>query len=616
MKNQSQFANKAITELLRDIASAYLLKGENRFKIIAYENAATAVEHATRELRDLWQEGKLRIIPGIGPSIAAHLDELFTKGSAKHFDEVLKDIPPSVFRLMKVPGIGPKKAYKLVIAFKFFNVETIFEDVVHAAQEGRIATLETFGEKSQTDILEAIERYRKNSHHEERMPLPYAYKMAQHIIQYLKKHPMVKRADALGSLRRMVPTIGDIDIAVQTKIKNKNENIKNGEQEIISYFIAYPDKIAVDNAGDKKASIIIPPNIRVDLRIQNEESYGSMLQYFTGSKGHNIKLREYALKKGLSLSEWGIKEVQNNKDKVKSKNVEKEDSIKEFKTEEAFYQFLGVPYIPPEIREGTNEIDLALKNKLPKLVEVKDIKGDFHIHSSYDLHPSHDFGANTYLEIAQKGYELGYEYVGFADHNPKITGVSEDEIIAIMKTRKQHIDKVFSTPHAKCSKYFIGLETDILPSGELALPKEAIEYVDYLIVSVHSSFNMDIKAMTKRVLKAMSYPKVKILGHPTGRLLGKREGFELDWEQIFSHAAQHTIALEINSWPQRLDLPDSLVREGKAAGVKFFINTDAHANSHMDNMLYGVSVARRGWLEKADVVNTGSVKKIMEWFSQ
>jgi len=596
----NKFSNKEIAHLLRSIAAVYLLTGVNRFRIIAYEKAADSIEHLTRELKDIWQDGKLFDIPSIGSSIGSHLDKYFKTGKSKHFDSILKKVPNTVFVLMQIPTIGPKKAYKLVRALKLFDSTTVVEDLKKACLAGKIAQLETFGEKSQKDILEAISLYERKFSKTDRMPLPYAFEIAKEIIEYLKKNSQIKRVDALGSLRRMVSTIGDIDIAIQ--IKNQRSKIKSNYEEIIKYFTSYPRKIRVDNAGERKASIIVTSNIRVDLRVQDEKSYGSMLQYFTGSKAHNINLREYALKKGLSLSEYGIKKL-----KVKSEELK----VAKFDTEEKFYKFLGLQYIPPEIREGTNEIETAELQKIPKFIEIKDIKGDLHIHSSYDLKPSHDLGKNSYKEIVEKADQLGYQYVGFADHNPKIADLTEKEIIEIMKLRNYEIRNQLH--NVKKVRFFIGLEVDIKPEGKIALPEKAIDYVDYLIVSVHSVFKLDVKSMTSRVLKAINYPKVKILGHPTGRLLDRREGYELEWPKVFEYCKKKNIALEINSLPKRLDLPDLLVREGLNCGVKFVIDTDAHANSQMDGMFYGVSVARRGWCGKNDIINTESYEDFKKW---
>ena len=610
MSSSEKYTNKSIAELLRNIAAAYTLKFEQerniRFKIIAYEKAADAIEHLSREIRDVWQEGKLLKVPGIGPGIGTALNEYFEKGESQHFNEVLKGVPPSVFILMKVPGIGPKKAFRLVMHFGFTMAETVVSDVRNAALSNKISTLEGFGKKSQADILEALELFERHDRREERMPMPYAFEIAAEVEAYLKQLPEVQQVDALGSLRRRVSTIGDIDIAVMAE----NEHSK----KIVDHFLQYPGKRSIEGAGDRKASILAAGNIRIDLRVQDAETYGSMLQYFTGSKAHNIQLREFALKKGKSLSEYGI--VKASKEELRDKKEDKklrpyeDPTLETFKTEEAFYGHLGLPYIPPEIREGTEEIQAALKNKLPSLIELTDIKGDFHMHTSFDIKTSHDLGVNSAEELMEKAKKFGYSYMGFSDHNPKISGLSADEATHVLKARKEHFDQVLPPLGLP---YFIGLEVDILPSGEIAFPPQAIDYVDYLIVSLHSSLRMEIGQMTERVLKALTYPKVKIFGHPSGRLLGKREGADIKWDQVFSYAVDHDIALEINSSPSRLDLSDTLVREAKERGAKFFIDTDAHAVEHMDFMKYGVYVARRGWLTKEDVINTWPMEEMKNW---
>lgn len=595
-RQQNAFSNKAIAHILRSVAAVYQLKNELFFKIVAYQRAADVVEKLTRELKDIWQDGALTNIDGIGPSIASHLDEYFRTGTSKHFKKILSKVPATVFELMKVPSIGPKKAYKLVQNLNLKNSDMVFQDLEEACLEGRVAKIPSFGERSQKEILEALALYHKRVSHTERMPLPYAFSLVEEIVSYLKKHLRVKRVDPLGSLRRMVATIGDIDISAQ--VENTFAN------EVVAYFVQYPKKISIDNAGEKKASIIVSPGIRVDLRIQDKKRYGSMLQYLTGSKSHNIKLREHALKKGFSLSEYGLTAV-NKKEKKLA-----------FQREEDLYSFLGLQYIPPEIREGTDELERAKNNNIPQLVEARDIKGDMHIHSSYDLQTSHDVGAASYQEIMNYGMHLGYEYVGFSDHNPKVTGIKNTEIVAIVKKRKEYIDKLFPTKKFERSKYFIGLEVDILSDGKIALPQEAIKYVDYIIISIHSSFTMNIKTMTKRVLEALKYDKVRILGHPTGRLINKREGIEVAWEKVFEVCKNNRIALEINSYPERLDLPDMIVHQAVEAGVSLIINTDAHANSHMDNMAYGVSVARRGWCKKHDIINTKQYSDFKKWLIQ
>ncbi|QQS43341.1 hypothetical protein IPM65_04235 [Candidatus Roizmanbacteria bacterium] len=612
---EDTYSNKQVARLLRNIAAAYTLIGDptskdgkvSRFRIIAYEKAADAIEHLSREIRDIWQEGKLYKVPGIGPGIGSALEEFFEKGESSHFNQVLKGIPPSVFKLMDVPGIGPKKAFRLMMQFGITDEETVIGDLRNIAKTGQIAELEGFGQKSQDDIIEALDVYERRDRREERMPLPYAFEVSEEISKHLAELKEVQQIDLLGSLRRRVSTIGDIDISVMAEIDDS--------KKIVDHFLKYPGKRSIEGAGDRKASILAAGNVRMDLRVQEKESYGSMLQYFTGSKAHNIRLREYALKKGYSLSEYGLKAARGTKLEAKGEGVTKSkhpdgEEILTFETEQSLYEFLGLQYIPPEMREDTGEIEQAKSKQLPSIIELDDIKGDFHIHGSYDLKPSHDLGINGYDELVEKGVSLGYSYIGFADHNPKQSGLSSEEISTIMKDRKEHIDQILSSSKIP---YFIGLEVDILPSGEIALPEKAFEYVDYLIVSVHSSFRMPTEEMTARVLKALSYPKVRIFGHPTGRLLGSREGIDVNWDQVFRHVVEHDIALEINAGPSRLDLPDTLVREAQEMGAKFIIDTDAHAASNMDWMKYGVYVARRGWLSPTRVVNTWPYEKFKKW---
>ena len=333
--------NKDVAHILRSIAAAHLIKNKNRFRIIAYENAAGAVEYLNREIYEIWKEGKLKDVQGIGEMIADSLDEYFRTGRSKHFEEFKKGIPETVFELMKVPTIGPKKAYKLVKELKLTKEKTLLEDLKKAALQGKIAPLPTFGKKSEESIIDALEKYRGHGGKHQRIPFNQAIQIAGEILDYLKKNKNIKRVDILGSLRRKSSTIGDVDIAAISK--------KGTEKEVVDYFLAYPKKSSFINSGLKKASIMVSPHIRVDFRVQDAKSYGSMLQYFTGNKDHNIKLREYALKKGFSLSEYGIKDLRS-----------KDKKLYKFSNEKQFYNFLGLDFIPPEAREGLGEIEDAL----------------------------------------------------------------------------------------------------------------------------------------------------------------------------------------------------------------------------------------------------------------
>lgn len=594
--------NLEVAELLRKVAAAYLILGENRFRIIAYERAADSIEHLTSELKDYWDDHKLEEIPGVGGGIASNLDELFRTGRSAHWDSVFARVQPAIFPLLRVPGLGPKKAYALVNALKLESARTVIADVEKAAKAGKIAGIEGFGKKSESVILESIAIYRRGAVKENRMPLPYADRIAQEVIAHIRKCGSVERVDVLGSLRRQVSTIGDIDIAVAT----------TEPETVLDQFLTFPHQKIIDR-GPQGATLLLSNGKQADLRVQRPEAYGAMLQYFTGSKHHNIALRSFALEHGKSLNEYGIKEVQTG-------------TLREYKTEESFYGAVGLSYIPPELREDKGEIAAALREfhgkpgGLPHLIESTDIRGDLHVHSDYDLHSSHDVGQSSVKDLLDTAAGKGYAYVGFSDHNPKISGQSKQKIVDIMKRRKEKYEQLYTSWSAREKtrvQMFLMCEVDILPDGSLALPDAAMEYVDAVIVSIHSAFTQSREQMTKRLCTALAaHPKVRILGHPTGRLLGSREGVDADWPTVFAAAKAHDVALEINAFPERLDLPDMLVYDAVNAGVKLVINTDAHAAEHMDLMRYGVSVARRGWATKHDVQNTLGYNDIKQWLTR
>lgn len=582
--------NKEIALLFKHVAAAYSIKNESkyRFQILAYQKAAETIENSPTEIKDLIIDNKLDDLPGIGASIKQHLEELNKTGKVKHFESILKHVPKAMFPLLDVPTFGPKKALKLVTHFGLTKPETVIEDLKSLAEQGKIASLEGFGEKSQADIVRAVSEYKQGKGKTTRMVLPFAFEVAEKVLDYLKKSPDVIIASPLGSLRRMVSTIGDIDVAVST----------NKPEKVLDYFVAYPYKERVIERGECGASLLVSSGRQIDLLTQPPDRFGSLLQHFTGSKNHNVHLREYAIKKGLSLSERGIK---NKKD----------DKIKSFDTEEKFYKALGMDWIPPEIREDKGEIELALSHKLPKLIELKDIKGDFHIHSSFSIEPSHDMGEDSMQDMLDKGKSLGYEYLGFSEHNPSISKHTKQQIYSIMQRRKNKIEQLNKSN--KSIRTISLLEIDILANSNLALDTKSLELLDGAIVSIHSSFAMSKKDMTKRILNGLSHPKAKIFAHPTGRLLNERPGYEVDFDELFDFCKKHNKALEINGWPNRLDLPDSLVKEAVAQGVKMVIDTDSHALWQMDMMKYGVAVARRGWAQKHDILNTLGYNDLIKW---
>ena len=552
--------NLEIAELLRDVAASYQLKDQNKYKfqIIAYQRAADAVEHATSELKDLWDDGKLEEVPGIGPSIAEHLSEIFKTGKSKHFEDVMKGIPSEAFKLMELPGIGIKTAMK------------------------------TLKEGDRKDIEAKLKEVEVRNSKAKRHLLPYAATIAGEIIEWISKNKKVVRIDPLGSLRRRVSTVGDIDISVAT----------NDPVEVLEHFTKYPKTQKVLEKGTRSAGIIIPGGIQVDLMAESSEAYGSLLQHFTGSKHHNIALRELALKKGFSLSDYGVKKLKD-----------KSQKLTKFKTEEELYSFFGLKYIEPELREDGGEIEAARDNKLPDLVELKDIKADLQIHSSFDIETSHDLGESTMQEIVKRAGELGYEYLAFTEHNPSQKGHSENQIIDILKKKRETIEHL---NYSGVQKVFNSLEIDILPDGRLPVPDAGMETLDFALVSIHSSFDLDRASMTKRVLAALAHPKVKIFAHPTARKLTEREGVELNWPEIFEFCLKNNKWIEINADPMRLDLPDTLAHEAVKSGVKLTLGTDSHHVDGLNNMIYGLSVARRGWCKKNDIINTRSLVEFEE----
>lgn len=586
--------NQEVVHLLRNVAASYSIKSDYKYKfqIIAYQKAADAIEHSSTELKTLYEKDNLEKIAGIGPTIKQRLEELFKTGHVKHFDEVMEGISPAVFPLLDIPSFGPKKAYKLVTHFKLTDPKTVIKDVKKLATDGQIAELEGFGEKSQSDILRAIEEFGTGVTKTGRMVLPIAFNLAQEVVAHIKKHSDVLEIQPLGSLRRMVSTVGDIDLAVSTK----NPSV------VIDHFVTFPATERVIEKGPTTASILIGGGKHVDLLVLPPAQWGSLLQHFTGSKHHNVALREFALKKHFSLSERGIK-LQDKKDK-----------LVEFSSEEKFYNYLGMDWIPPELRENTGEIEAAIKHELPKLIELKDMKGDLHIHSDYPLDSSHDYGNASMEDMLKRAKELKYEYLAFSEHNPSVMNHSKKEVYEILKKRQEKIEKLKSS-----NKYGVRiinmLEVDILASGELALDEKSLELIDAAIVSIHSSFNTPRGKMTQRILSGLAHPKAKILAHPTGRLLNSRTGYEVDWDKLFSFAKDNDKALEINAWPERLDLPDLLVKDAIAHGIKFSIDTDSHALTHMDNMFYGVAVARRGWATQKDIVNAWPYDKFSAWLN-
>ena len=574
-----RISNKEVITLLKEILAAMEVKNYNNFRIRAYQNAISILENLTVSIQDLWENKRLGEIPGVGPGIEDHLNEFFSEGKVLEFEEIKKDLPEGMFSLIGLRGIGAKRAYKLSLAFKLFDRETALEKLREAAEQGKIRNLEGFGEKTEKAIIEAIEEQKMTKNKKVRLLFPQAEEIVGRIKSFMQECDAVKEMEVCGSFRRKNATVGDLDIPVAT----------NRPDEVLDYFLKFPEIEEVLVIGDKKASVVLKNDIQVDIRVSTPEAYGSMLQYFTGSKQHNILLRNYALSKGMSLSEYGIKE---------------NGEMKEFANERSFYGELGLSYIPPEIRNGNFEIEAARNGKLPKLIELGDIKGDMHFHTIASD------GADTLEDMVGEAKKLGYQYIGVADHAPSIQARGLGTVLKIVSDTRKKIDDINSSQ--KDIKVFFGYEVNILVDNSLGLPDDILKDLDFVIAGIHTAFGQDKDTVTERLLSAIENPYVRVISHPSGRLLNERDPADPDWKKIFSAARDNNVILEINAQPQRLDLPDDLVKSAIEWGVDLIINSDAHSTEEFSFMRYGVDNARRGWAQKGDIINTLDYDKFVK----
>lgn len=569
--------NNQIISVLYEIAELLEIKGENKFKIRAYLKLAQFLSSFNKELKDIYLEkGKAGLleIPNIGEGIAKKIAELIETGKLKYLDELKKSLPEGVEVLLNVPGIGPKTAYTLAEKFK---IKTITE-LEKLLKEHKLKDIKGFGEKTEEKILKGIQLFKQG---QERKLLGFAFPIAQRTIDELKQKHKGIEIVAAGSLRRMKETIGDIDILVSSS-----------DKKIIDDFCAMDIVSAVNAKGDTKASVYTIHNIQMDLRLVDKKSFGSALQYFTGCKEHNVILREIAAKKGYKLNEYGLFKGER---KIAG---EKEEEI---------YEKMGLQFIPPELREGSDEIELAMKNKIPDLVELKDIKSDLHIHSSYSD------GLNKITEIVSELKRRGYEYAAITDHSKSLKVAKGLSINDLLKQIKE-IDEI----NKKEKNFYLlkGIEVDILEDGTLDYPDEILEKLDFVIGSVHTNFKLSKKEMTERITKAMENRHLNGIGHISGRLINFREPYDIDYERIFDAAVKNNIALEINANPERLDLRDVYIKEAVKKGVKLFIGTDAHNLQQLDYIIYGAGCARRGFARKEDILNTYPKEKFLKWLKR
>ncbi|MGM0405776.1 MAG: DNA polymerase/3'-5' exonuclease PolX [Thermoplasmatota archaeon] len=561
--------NKKIAEIFYDIADLLELEGVD-FKPRAYRKAARNIESMKEDILDYYEEDNLRDIEGVGKAIEEKINEIIETGGLEYLDNLKEELPEGLLDVMRVPDIGPKKAKKLYDELDITDLESLKD----MAESGEISKIKGFGEKTQDKILRGIDMLKKISG---RHLLNEVLPLADSLIEYLK--PDAEMIEKAGSLRRLKETIGDVDI------------LASGDgSKLMDSFANYADVDEVLVKGETKTSVRMEGGIQADLRVIDEESFGAALQYFTGSKEHNVELRQIAIDHGYKLNEYGLF----------SKDDEKKVAGKD---EESIYETLGMDWIPPELREDRGEIEAARNGELPQLVEFDDIKGDLQCHSDWSD------GVNTILEVGRAAQEKGYEYIAITDHSESLTvagGLDKQEI-------EEREEEILSAQEELEIKLLSGIEVDIKKDGSLDMDHETLEELDIVLGAVHSNFRMEAEEQTKRITDAFSTGLIDIFAHPTGRKIGEREPYKVDMRKIVKSAKDNSVVLEINASPQRLDLDSLDAREAMDKGVLISLGTDAHGLQHLDFMKYGVGIARRGWLEKDDVINTLSYEDLMDF---
>jgi DNA polymerase (family 10) len=572
--------NKAIAGILYETADLMEIDGADSFRIRSYRNAAEAIEALTQQISDIIHEPKKVLeIQGIGKGMLLNLQEMFKEGRLGVHAELLTKYRPSMLDLLKIQGLGPKTIALIWSAYQVSDLE----GVEKLAREGKIRELPRMGEKQEKKLLKAIEDYRRIAG---RFLLDVAEIQAQKIIDHLKSFPGIEKITPAGSLRRGRETVGDLDILVTGKACTITEQ----REKLIEHLITLPGLMEIIARGENKVSFRIRGGMQVDVRFLSPDSYGAAMQYFTGSKAHNVALRQRALKMGYTLSEYSLVSLETQTPVAG-------------KTEEEIYAKLKLDYIPPELRENCGEIDAAATRALPTLITQDDLQGDVHMHTV------ETDGRNTIEEMAEAAQAQGYKYMAITDHSKNLAfanGLDDQRAL-------EHIKRIRAVSDQREGiKIFAGIEVDILADGTLDLSDEVLAQMDLVIASVHSHMNQDSKEMTERVLKAIENPNTSIIGHPTGRLLLRRDAFQIDMDAILKAAAARKVAMELNSYPDRLDLSDRHLRLAKQHGVKIVINTDSHHTSHMDKIKYGIVQARRAWLNKEDVLNTLPTQKFAE----
>ncbi|MFN2148448.1 MAG: DNA polymerase/3'-5' exonuclease PolX [Anaerolineales bacterium] len=570
--------NREAADVFRHIADLLEIKGEAIYRVLAYRRAADAIQELGRDLHDIWEQGELQEIPGVGKAIAEKIDELLRTGKLEYYERLAAEIPPGLVEVLAVGDVGPKKAARF---WKELNITSI-EELEKAAREGRLQQLSGMGAKSEARILANIQALKERS--TDRILLDKAAGTAETLLAQLRALPGVERAEPAGSLRRFRETVGDLDLIIAAEDPGP----------VLDSFTGFPQVARILGQGDTKASVALHDGTRVQAWVHPPEHFGSAWQYATGSQAHSVRLRELALKMGLSLSEHGFKN-ENGEDLTCASEAE-------------VYAALKMPWIPPELREDRGEIQAAEKGELPNLVQLGDLKGELHAHSDWS-----DGGVSMRTMVGA-AMDLGLEYFVISDHSQSL-GVANGLTVDRLKAQRDEIAQI-QAEIGDSLQILHGSEVEILSDGSLDFPDEILGELDLVIASLHMSLRQPREVVTERMLAAIANPHVDIIGHPTGRLIGKRDAADLDMERVLQAAAEHQVALEINANPERLDLRDVHVRMAIDAGCRLAINTDAHHPDHLLFRIFGVGTARRGWAPTRSIINAWSLEEVREWLDQ
>jgi DNA polymerase (family X) len=558
------------------------------YRLRAYQKAIETMESLDQELSVMVKTEDITKLSGIGAELAQKIKDLITSGHSQELDELYKKVPAGMFAILNLEGIGPKKAYQLASRYQLDAINA-HQILLSKALAGEIQDLPGWGKKSESLLINSLTNLTEK---ESRLPIDQAELLASRVINFISTNCKVVQIEPMGSLRRRQETIGDIDIGL----------VAGKSNYVAEKLESWVEVKKVTASGQNLIRLLVVGGRQVDIKLSSKKSWGSTLQHFTGSKQHNIKLREFALKQGKSLSEHGIKH--NNK-------------LHFFSSELEFYHYLKLDWIPPELRHGEDEIILAKKHRLPKLVSLRDIKGDTHTHTNFKMVTSHDSGEDP-IALINQADKLGYQWLCLGDHNPAKSKYNDHEIVDLIKQRNFWIIQKYQAckNSENIEHIYTSLEIDIDKTGNLATSNRALKNIDIVIASIHSQFNLSLDMQTSRLLKAIQNPHVKIIGHPGGRLIGTRSLIQVNWDLIFKACKKFEVALEINASPKRLDLPDSLVKVAIKCGVKLSIGSDAHLQANMVNLKYGVDTARRGGAQKRDIINAYTVKQLSAWLKR